>query len=113
MINEHPLYHVTFTRDALDKFLSHLSGDGTVDLLINERGEVSFNIPKDTGIDVSEINIAEELIAEADLLEVKQKRLKEGGKRWLEIEAEKEEIIDAAVRVIKILKKHYDSAKIE
>lgn len=110
---ELPVYHVTLTRDALDKLLTHLAQSGATDIVVNEHGEVAFDLMADQGVDIETLDIVQELFMESEMIEEKQKKLKEGGKRWKELEEDKNICINSAVKVMKLLQKHYDDVKIE
>ena len=108
-----PLYHVTLTRDALNDLMSALSVNDRIDVCANDNGEISFNLPPECGVSIKQVNIAEDLMAEGERLDKKQKTLKENGKRWNELEERKMICMHTALEVTKILKKCYDDAKIE
>lgn len=85
-------YTITVTRDHLDKLMAYFSQIGEVTLGVESTGEVTFNIPKNSDINIVEINVFRELFRKVEKLEQEQQTLSLKSKRFKEIEQEKETI---------------------
>ena len=79
-------YTITVTRQHLDKLMGYFSEVGEVSLKVESTGEITFNIPKDSDIDIVEINVLKELIRKLTELHAEQEQVKTRTKRYKEIE---------------------------
>lgn len=97
------LYIVTLSRENLDKLAHYLAEVGDVTTGINDRGEISFEIPPESKIIIKEINILTELTNVLEELTESQEELEKDSKEYQIIENEKSSIITSIKYLIKIL----------
>jgi hypothetical protein len=80
------LYQVTLGRENLDALMQYLSSAGQVEISIDEDNCISFNIPRNSKIDVKAFDVVGEIHREIDKLTKRKDKLKTNGKRKEELE---------------------------
>jgi hypothetical protein len=98
-------YLISIDRESLNTLMGHFSDLGFVDVGVESSGEISFNLSKNSKLNVNEINIVSELFNRIETLEKKMSGLKEGGSAYLKAEAKRDALILTIGEVIDIYKK--------
>ena len=96
-------YKVLLNREGLDEFCSLMSKHHKINCVVSPDGDICYDIPKNSNINIVPVDFLVEIGKYIERLENKQSRLKMGGKRYQEIESEKEVVYYCSILLAKIL----------
>lgn len=106
-------YHLTLDRESLNEVLTILSSKGKVDMFADKNGDVSFNIPDNTEINVQSINIPSIMMGVVEDVDKELATIEEGSEKYTELEYKRYAISFAAELTKSILNElkeiNYDS----
>jgi hypothetical protein len=85
-IKDFERYRLLLNRESLNEVLSCLSTSGKIDVMVDEAGDVSFNVPINSEIDVKSINIIDVMVGVLVDVEKEQLLVVEDAERFEELE---------------------------
>ena len=85
-------YYLTVDRESLNEIMSALAMTGKVETVVDDTGDIAFNIPTQSKINVMSVNIPDVMMGVLIEMEKEQANLEEGSERFEEIESTKEGI---------------------
>jgi len=98
------LYKLIVDRQSLTELMNVLSETRLVDTVVDEKGDISFDIKKDSKIDIKTIDILEILTNKIGDLEEEQQEMNTNTKKYKELEIKKSSILYAMSVIYDILK---------
>ena len=110
----HERYCLTLDRESLNEVLTFLSNKGKIETLVDEIGDISFNIPKNSEINVKSINIPEIMMGKLVEIDKEKATLDVDSDRFYALEHNRDMIlfsVDLTKTILNEIREEEDESK--